>query len=74
MFIVLMSTNKIVQFFPTDDPDLMLTWIVPNILILLLLKQLNSLIDFSGKFIFVAPFLVRCGLYLRSFLFRNLLA
>ena len=48
MFIVLMSTNKIVQFFPTDDPDLMLTWIVPNILILLLLKQLNSPIDFSG--------------------------
>ena len=66
MFIVLMSTNKIVQFFPTDDPDLMLTWIVPNILILLLLKQLNSPIDFSGKFIFVAPFFVRCELFLCS--------
>ena len=59
MFIVLMSTSSIVQFFANDDPDVISTWIVPSMLILLFLKHLNSPIDFSGCFIFVFPFTSR---------------
>ena len=60
MIIVLMSTSSIVQFFAIDDPDVISTWIVPSMLILLFLKHLNSPIDFSGCFIFVFPFNSRC--------------
>ena len=56
MFLVLMCTSSIVQFFATDDPHVIYTWIVPSMLILLLLKHLKSPIDFSGCSIFVFPF------------------
>ena len=56
MFIVLMSSSSIVQFFATDDPVVMSTWIVPSMLILLLLNYLKSPIDFFGCFIFGFPF------------------
>ena len=59
MFIVLKPTNSVVQFFAVDDPDWMSTWTVPCILILLLLKHLNYLVDFSGCFNFVVPFTSR---------------
>ena len=53
IFILLLSTNRIVQFFAVDVPDVISTWIVPSIFILLLLKHLNSPRDLSGCWIFV---------------------
>ena len=53
IFIVLVSTNRNVQFFAVDVLDVMSTWIVPSMLILLLLKHLNSPRDLSGWWIFV---------------------
>ena len=53
IFIVLVSTNRIVQFFAVDVRDVMSTWIVPSMLILLLLKHLNSPRDLSACWIFV---------------------
>ena len=44
MFIVLVST-----YIAIDDPEVISTWLVPSILVFLLLKHLNSPIDFSGS-------------------------
>ena len=53
MFIVFVSTSSMLQFFAVLVPEVMSTWIVPSILILLLLKHLNSPSDLLGCWIFV---------------------
>ena len=56
ILMVLLFTSSIVQLLAFYEPDVMSTWIVPIISILLLLKHLNSPIDLFGCFIIVFPF------------------
>ena len=55
MLMVLLLTSSIVQFVAVDDPDVISTWMIPLILILLFLKHRNSPIDLFGCLMVVFP-------------------
>ena len=56
MLMVLLLTSSIVQVLAVDDPDMISTWMVPIISILLLLKHRNSPIHLFGCLMVVFPF------------------